>query len=456
MLFRELQQRVRRLPSVKDMLLWFRTGIPPTLQVSLDDWKDFCEEQKARFAQDFFWVTVVLTFFNLLFWPTDVWLMGSIPGAVDAFSQCRTAFTVVAISAWILLYLWPSRVYPIGTFIGAVTLFIFSHTMGLIGGPSNRWFHFVFPMMLVPVAEWTTPLNRTWSTLLYSASVLAGYMVAYPEWAQDQMVGVSFGYFAFVAAMSLLVGLYVDLARVSYFLARQELARSRDHLEARVEEKTAALQAFVAHLDRVQDQERTRLAQDLHDELGQTLTAQRLVLRLARRRYGEHCADIGPNLEQLEELLDEVIAQFRALLQTQRQRVLEDLGIDAALRHLARTCEQRLKLRCGLSIQPEPLRLAPLHAVTVYRCMQEALTNAAKHASATQVMLDVRTTADEIVASVTDDGVGIRLEPGASGFGLLGARERVKALNGSLEVSAQPNGGTRFQIRIPLQAEQRL
>lgn len=430
---------------------WFLTGMPVTLQVSPEDQAAFRTTEEERLYRDFFRLTVALAFFNVVFWFTDPWLMGGIPGAVEAFHGGRTALSLVAGTVWALLYLLPGQRRYVAHAAGGATLFFLAHTMGQIGGPSNRWFHLTFPFLLIAIAAWMTPLERAVSTLLYVMALSAGYMFAYPDWFLDQMVGVSFGFLAFVGLMTFLIGLNADFGRVRLFHARQELARARDHLEARVEEKTATLQAFVAHLDQVQDREASKLAQDLHDELGQVLTAQRLVLRIAKRRYGERGEDIGPNLEQLEELIDEVIAQFRALLKTQRHRVLDELGIEAALRHLSRTCEKRLMLPCSVVIEPEPLTIGPVHAVALYRCVQEALTNVAKHASASRVWLEVRASAEEIVASVVDDGVGIHPRPEGGGFGLVGARERVKALNGTLDVRRNPSGGTVFQVRLPLQ-----
>lgn len=433
----------------RDLWDWLWTGFPAPLRMGEGDREAFRALRRETFSREVHWITAMITLFNVAFWFTDPWLMRHIPNAVEAFHAGRVVLMIVAGSVWILHSLFPRHVYVIGTSGGGLALFFIARLLGDLGTTSGSWFHFIYPFMLVVVAEWMTPLERVIITALYSIATLSGYIVGNPDWALDPLLGVSLGYFSFVALLSLLIGVYVDHSKVRFFHAQRELARAHDHLEARVEEKTAALHAFVAHLDHVQDQERSRWAQDLHDELGQVLTAQRLVLRLARRRHGEQCADIGPNLEQLEALTNEVLVQFRALLKAQRQRVLDELGIEAALRDLSRTCEEKLLLPCRLAIEPEPLGIGPVEAVTVYRCVQEALTNAAKHASATQVHLDVRLDRDELVASVEDDGVGIHLSPGHGGFGLLGARERVKALNGSLEVRARPTGGTLFQIRLP-------
>jgi signal transduction histidine kinase len=435
--------------TARELWRWFLTGIPASLHMDAQDRADLISEVRQKFIRDVYLIAAMITSFNVVYWFTDAWLMAPIAGAAEAFSLGRAKLVVLAVVTVIVHSLIPQRVYLTGLVAGTGACFVIGNLMGRVGSPSTAWFGFLYPFVLVSIGQWLTPIQRAGVVIVYGGAMLGGYFSANPAWLSDPLVGPSVGYFLYVLTMSYLVGLFVDYSKVRLFMTQRDLKQARAHLEERVSERTQTLGRLVAQMDRVQDMERMRLARELHDEVGQVLTAQRLAMRLMKRRYSLRHEDISPNLDQLEGLVEDVTVQFREVLRAQRLSVLDDLGLEKALQQLAHRSTTKLDLPCALRLDLPPHELDPELELIVYRCVQEGVTNAAKHARATRLQVEVRVSEDELIATVTDDGIGLGASAG-QGFGLLGVRERVMAARGTFEVGAHPEGGTRLGIRLPL------
>lgn len=227
--------------------------------------------------------------------------------------------------------------------------------------------------------------------------------------------------------------------------------RIRTQLEA----SQAELRRLVAAQDSVQEQERMRIARELHDDLQQNLAAILMeagVVRSAAQGVDGHVREA---LDRIERLGTEVIASMRRIVQDLRPQALEELGLVPALQTLADGFAGRTGIACVLDIQAlsdaETLRPQTL-ATCVYRVVQEALNNVARHARARRVTVRLTTLPSRLLAvTVSDDGVGIRAEQlrQPESFGLLGLRERVRALGGSLSVRPGPGGGTTLEALLP-------
>lgn len=227
-------------------------------------------------------------------------------------------------------------------------------------------------------------------------------------------------------------------------------------LEALVRERTAQLTELAQHLQTVREDERQRLARDLHDELGALLTSAKLDTARIRARLqplaGAGAGDMGEVLERLVHLngtLDQVIALKRRITEDLRPSALAHLGLVAALEILAREVDRDAALPVHCALQAVPL--APAAELTVYRLVQEAVNNALKHARAQQLWLTLQRTDDGAVCvEVRDDGVGFdpRAVPRAA-HGLVGMRYRVEAAQGSLSVDAAPGRGTVIKALLP-------
>ena len=187
--------------------------------------------------------------------------------------------------------------------------------------------------------------------------------------------------------------------------------------------------------------------------LGQMVVATRYVLRATLDRYRSVPGAIGPNLGQLAVLLDRYSAIVRNFLQDLHPRMLEQLGLGPSLRWLA----SRMQETAGLEVALEPPEtLPPLpddSARAAFRCVQEALTNVAKHAGVSTATMAVRCDVDAITLDISDAGVGFDAADTlrrSTGSGLVGQRERARAVGGDVELHGEPGTGTRVRIRLPL------
>lgn len=249
------------------------------------------------------------------------------------------------------------------------------------------------------------------------------------------------------------------LARVR---AHVELHRLRTELEARVDERTARyrraeqalqvsqarLRELAASLQTVREEERTRIARELHDELGQSLTALRIDLGWLRNR----CAEVdgaGERLNSALALAERTVDAVRRISEDLRPRMLDDLGLAAAVEHYVGQFGERTGIACSLAMNRDEFDLDADRSTAIFRVMQEALTNVARHAQAANVAVRVDQSDGGIRLSVRDDGRGFSEGESGKTLGLLGMRERVGALGGRLEIESGPDQGTAVEAWIP-------
>ena len=257
---------------------------------------------------------------------------------------------------------------------------------------------------------------------------------------------------ALLAALSLM-SLYLYLRHANlHDLHQQELKRliqaERDGLATEVALRTSELSELTKHLLTAREDERARLARDLHDELGSLLTSAKLDAARIRSRLAGTAPEALDRLAHLVETLNSSIALGRRIIEDLRPSTLSNLGLVAALDILARefTEQSGIEVVCTLS----PVQLNPTTELVVYRVVQEAITNISKYAKAHQVWLDLDQVGNTVHVSVRDDGVGFdRTRKVNSTFGLMGMRFRVEAEGGTLQLTTAPEQGTRLQVTLP-------
>lgn len=258
---------------------------------------------------------------------------------------------------------------------------------------------------------------------------------------------------ATVTAVGLLAFyMYLRQLRVLQVVSKREqalLEKERDRLEVLVRERTLTLSELANHLQQVREDERGHLARELHDELGALLTAAKLDVARLKSKIDATAPDIAERLKHLTETLNSGIALKRRIIEDLRPSSLSNLGLTAALEILTREYAERAGIEVETSL--ETVELSESAQLTVYRMVQEALTNIGKYADATRVLVSVHAYPTYVAVQVHDDGAGFdtaSIRPAS--HGLAGMRHRVEAAGGRLTLTSEVGKGTLLSAALPL------
>ena len=226
----------------------------------------------------------------------------------------------------------------------------------------------------------------------------------------------------------------------------------RKRAEMEIERSREQLRNLSAHLQSVREKERTRIARELHDELGQLLTALNTGLVLLNRRIPENEKGLRDQTASMIELVDMTMQTLKRIYMALRPGMLDHLGLAVAIGWQAGEFEKRTGIRCRVTVDPEDLSLDPDLSTAIFRIFQETLTNIARHAGAARVHVSLTATEEKVVLTVRDNGRGITQEQLAkpNSFGLLGMRERTHYWGGDVRISGKPGKGTLVRVDIPL------
>jgi PAS domain S-box-containing protein len=225
----------------------------------------------------------------------------------------------------------------------------------------------------------------------------------------------------------------------------------RRRAQEQLQESRAALRMLAARQHEVREGERTRIAREIHDTLGQALTALKLQLAAAQSAASHEAPALGDRLTETAHMVDELVKTVRRIATELRPPILDQLGLPAAVEWLAQDFTRRTGITCAPTLRPTEGAINQDLATALFRIVQEALTNVSLHAGATRVDVDLGIKSGCVSLEVRDDGRGIT-EAAATGpgsLGILGMRERAAALGGVLEVSPRSGGGTRVAAWFP-------
>ena len=247
------------------------------------------------------------------------------------------------------------------------------------------------------------------------------------------------------------------LSLVRIELGGQEciLGTYRDVTEAkRAEEQLrasgTALRSLATRQQDIREDERSRIAREIHDSLGQALTALKLQLVAAQDAAATETPALSARLAETALMVDDLVKSVRRIATELRPPILDQLGLPAAVEWLAQDFARRTAIRCQTSIHPTDGAITNELATALFRIVQEALTNVLRHAGATRVDIELGVKGGCVTVEINDDGTGITesgMGPGS--LGILGMRERAAALGGVLEVAPRSNGGTRVAAWFP-------
>ena len=231
--------------------------------------------------------------------------------------------------------------------------------------------------------------------------------------------------------------------------------RSEDQ-KRRAQEAEEQMRGLSQQLVAAQEEERKKLSRELHDHIGQMLTALRMELgRIDRVRTGAD-SRLAHAVSECRQLVDDMVHLVRDLALGLRPTMLDDFGLQPALEWLARDFTRRSHVPVALRVSGGLDALGDQQRTCIYRVVQEALTNCVRHARATEIRVTVDTDVDGISVSVSDNGVGLDPQRRAAGFGLRGIEERVRELGGTISMASGAGQGATLAIRLPLAMERSL
>ncbi len=246
---------------------------------------------------------------------------------------------------------------------------------------------------------------------------------------------------------SLLLGIVVALTAV----IRLRILEGRSDEQRRIaQEAERQMRNLSQQLVATQEEERKKLSRELHDHVGQVLTALRMELGSIDRLRTPSDRRLGDAVAECRGLVNEIVHSVRDLALGLRPSMLDDFGLQAALEWHVRDLARRYSLPVDLDVEGQLADLPDQYRTCVYRIVQEALTNSVRHARATRVRVHVAGGGDSLRVLIADDGVGFDRALHLPGLGLRGMEERVRELGGAIAIESVPAGGTTLQVRLPL------
>ncbi|CAD5106998.1 PAS domain-containing sensor histidine kinase [Zestomonas carbonaria] len=222
-------------------------------------------------------------------------------------------------------------------------------------------------------------------------------------------------------------------------------------IELELADSRERLRELSAHLESVREEEKARIAREVHDELGQVLTVLKLETSMCELAYASLDSGLQERLDSMKRLIAQLFQLVRDVATALRPPIL-DAGIASAIEWQARRFEARTQIPCLVEVPEQLPVLADAKAIGLFRILQEALTNVLRHAEAHTVALRLWPDGDTLVLEIADDGRGF--DPatvGGGSFGLVGMRERVLMLGGHLDIVSRPEEGTTLTVRVPLE-----
>jgi signal transduction histidine kinase len=232
----------------------------------------------------------------------------------------------------------------------------------------------------------------------------------------------------------------------------QARQRERERAEKEIKSSRERLRNLSAHLESVREEERTRMAREIHDELGQALTALKMDVSWLDKRLPEEMTANKEKLKSMMKLMDRTIKTVQRLSGELRPGILDDLGLAAAVEWQAEDFQYRTGIACQVTVDCKEVSLNREQSTTIFRIFQETLTNIIRHAQATEVTVSLVAKHGNIVLEVGDNGRGITKEQinHPRSLGLIGIRERVHFLRGEVTITGHPGEGTKVVVSVPV------
>ncbi len=238
-------------------------------------------------------------------------------------------------------------------------------------------------------------------------------------------------------------------ARMAIVVDRTEQEKAKDELIA----TTQQLRELTSHLQNIREEERTYIAREIHDELGQQLTALKMDISLLNRKWSTENESVKKKLKGALELIDTTINSVRKIAAQLRPSILDDLGLAEAIAWQSHEFSSRTGIHVDCSVDVSMEKFSPAISIAVFRIFQESLTNIARHAGATNIVCSLQQKGKSLSLTITDNGKGFDINEQSKKrtLGLLGMKERAIMLDGKYRIETEPGKGTKVLVEIPLE-----
>ncbi|MFO0612866.1 MAG: histidine kinase [Polyangiaceae bacterium] len=372
-----------------------------------------------------------------------------------------------AIHRWTPLRRSPTAVMAGATIVGVAAVGVF---LGRAGGLDAPWIHCSYPVLswaLVPVVGLG---RRVAYGLAIAASLFCGFAFGTQAPLARAWIAPTTTFVVLLTAAAVVAGDVIFRLVQRGFLAGRRAARGARALadlgatlDARVRAQTSELRRLVHVGERAREDERTRVARELHDELGQELTALRYALTFLKQRYAKQPGSIDANLEELEALVMRAASTTRHVVSQLRPAALDHVGLAGGAEALLHDVVGRADLEHELVTSGDLDSVHEDVATAAFRILQESLTNVVRHSRARRVSIELHAREASLDLRVADDGIGFSIRDGnavsedgaadpsgGTGVGLIGIRERAGALSGVAKFSCGEAGGAVVEVSLPL------
>jgi signal transduction histidine kinase len=234
-------------------------------------------------------------------------------------------------------------------------------------------------------------------------------------------------------------------------MALEQRRAERRRAETELKRSQELFRNLSTHLQEVREEERTRIARRIHDDLGQSLTALKIDIAWLNNKLTEERDIIREKLKSMVALIDQTVQTVRKVSEDLRPGILDDFGLPAAIEWQAEEFQKRTGIECQTVFYPDDFVLNKEQSTNLFRIVQESLTNVIRHAEATKVEISINEKDGILLLEIQDNGKGITEASIADSrsFGLIGIKERVRSLGGAVTITGTPNAGTRLSVKMP-------
>ena len=328
--------------------------------------------------------------------------------------------------------------------------------------------YYSIALALIYLVRNRNDLRFSWVFMMFAAFIFASgttqLIALWTIWQPVYWLDASVKLVTAVVSIATTVMLWTIVPKVLRLPSAKRLREAIDQLEHEIDERKkaeealrqsqATLRELAAYQERIREDERKRIAREIHDELGQNLLALRLDVSALHARTSERHPRLQERASTALEYIDTTMKSIRSIMNNLRPAVL-DLGLQAAIEWQVTQFERRNNLICEVVMNDDGKQVPETQATAIFRVLQESLNNIGRHASATFVRIEVNVDEGRLAMVIKDDGVGMRPDDRrkAHRFGLIGMEERIAMLGGELCIESVLGQGTVLNVTIPLATE---